>query len=174
MHRCCVGVAFFVGCTHIGESDIAQPQASTPQLRLREDGADIHRSRRAASSEVVSPGREVHRAHREGGGSERSRKDRCIARGSGNGIPGGWCRAKVREVLVANSKRCESCPAGVQHSPSGAGARTAEVVRNHAGGSRLAAHGGGQSSMGVAQAMFMAGPVPGVRKQGVQTRANLH
>jgi hypothetical protein len=39
MRRCCVGVAFFVGCTHIGESDIARPYASTPQLRLREDGA---------------------------------------------------------------------------------------------------------------------------------------
>jgi hypothetical protein len=108
---------------------------------------DIHRSSRAASSEVVSAGCEVQRAHREGGGSERSPKDRCTARGSGNGISGGRCRAKVREGLRASSKRCESCPAGVQHSPNGAGARTAEVVRNHAGGSRLAARGGGRSSV---------------------------
>lgn len=65
---------------------------------------------------------------------------------SGNGGFGGRRRARGPRGRTANRQWCESCPAGVQHSPSGAGARTVEVVRNHAGGSRSVPRGGGRSS----------------------------
>lgn len=80
--------------------------------------------------------------------------------------------ASVREP--ASTKRYKPCPVGVQHSPNGPGTRTAEVLRTHEGGSRLAARGGGRSvASGRASALRAAGPEPGVRKQGA-SRANLH
>jgi hypothetical protein len=173
--RSCGGVTFFEGCMHIGERGCS---ARNPMRSGFHYGGV---SRGAASIgpggpgsfgsqvglDIVDTGPIARWVSSRGLGSAWSRGV------LGDGCSGGRSRVRGSRGRWTSSKRCESCPAGVQQSPSGDGTRTVEVVRNHEGGSRSAARGGGRSEVGVAEAVPTAGPSAGVRKQGANSRANL-
>lgn len=73
--------------------------------------------------------------------------------------------------IHVNQKRCEPCSVELQHARRGRGPQTAEVVRNHEGGSRSATRGGVRSPKHRKVLRFYSpeqetGPRPERRKRG--------
>jgi hypothetical protein len=151
---------FFEGCARIGEGDMACLLA----LRLRFGGSercDDPRSCFGRMSRESDPSR--------GGWSERT-GDRGFWEGSQQ------CESRESVSRVRRESNPELETMRILSGwgatfPERSRSQTVEGVRNPEGGSRPAAHGGGRSS--TRSSDFVAGSVPGVRKQGEPTRANL-
>jgi hypothetical protein len=166
-------VTFFEGCTHIGKGGFRTT------LSAREVTSVVSRAVQASIG-PVNPGLF---GGREGldiattGPTVRWVSSRGLASlesggGFGDERSGGRGRVQESRGFRVSPQRCESCPVGVQHSPNGGGTRTVEVVRNHEGGSRFAARGGGGSSVSAAQAVH-GWSISGSTEAGCHSRANL-